>query len=405
MGNSKMSRKILFTASTKSHIENFHLPYLKAFEEMGWEVKAVALPVSKSFFSPKNLSAILSTRKMLLSEGFDVISSHSTLAGIVTRLAVMLAGKSRLSKGINSPGRRMKIFHTAHGYLFHDDNSLKKWAYILPEMLCSRVTDVLMVMNHEDWDIANKYKLGGKNNKIYYINGMGIDISKFEKVRSAPQSVIDEWKKNFGLKENDFAFVYAAEFSKRKNHELLLKGFAKALAVLKEEESEKSSSRHDKIVGLSSTSQTSPASSLKLVLAGDGALLEEMKALAAELGIKDQVIFAGYVRNIPELYTCCQAAVTTSRIEGLPFNLMEAMACGLPVVASDIKGHRELIEHGKNGLLFKSEDLEGLVNCIINLFNGFNCKSDIFITEPNRIKPFSIDVVQPVIMEIYKEQL
>jgi UDP-glucose 4-epimerase len=81
MGNSKMSRKILFTASTKSHIENFHLPYLKAFEEMGWEVKAVALPVSKSFFSPKNLSAILSTRKMLLSEGFDVISSHSTLAG------------------------------------------------------------------------------------------------------------------------------------------------------------------------------------------------------------------------------------------------------------------------------------------------------------------------------------
>ncbi|MDD4122090.1 MAG: glycosyltransferase family 1 protein, partial [Eubacteriales bacterium] len=131
-----MSRKILFTASTKSHIENFHLPYLKAFEDMGWEVKAVALPVSKSFFGFQNICAILSTRRLLLSEGFDVISSQSTLAGIVTRLAVMLAGKSRLSKRINGPGKRVKIFHTAHGYLFHDDNSLKKWAYLLPEMLC-----------------------------------------------------------------------------------------------------------------------------------------------------------------------------------------------------------------------------------------------------------------------------
>ncbi|MDD3200198.1 MAG: glycosyltransferase [Eubacteriales bacterium] len=408
-----MSRKILFTASTKSHIENFHLPYLKAFEDIGWEVKAVALPVSKSFFSFQNICAILSTRRLLLSEGFDVVSSQSTLAGIVTRLAVMLAGKSKLSKRIKNPGKQVKIFHTAHGYLFHDDNSLKKWAYILPEMLCGKVTDVLMVMNHEDLDIAKKYKLGGKSHRIYYIDGMGIDLSKFEAVKTAPQSVIDEWKKSFGLKENDFAFVYAAEFSKRKNHELLLKGFAKALDVIRglEEmdgaaEKIETTDKAETLEKAEAAEKKEPANlsseNLKLVLAGEGALLEDTKSLAAELGIKDQVLFAGYVRNIPELYSCCQAAVTTSRIEGLPFNVMEAMACGLPVVASDIKGHRELIDNGENGLLFESGDLEGLVEQMVKICIDSDFRKRCEVISAEKIKQFSLENVFADIMGVYK---
>jgi glycosyltransferase EpsD len=170
-------------------------------------VKVLVLPVSKSFFSLQNIRAIFSTRNQLLSEGFDVISSQSTLAGIVTRLAVLLTGSAR---------NRMKIFHTAHGYLFHDDNSLKKWAYLLPEMLCGTVTDVLMVMNHEDLAIAKKYRLCGKSNKIYYINGMGIDLSKFQ-----PREATAEQKKSFGIEDGEFVFVYVAEFSRRKNHRSL----------------------------------------------------------------------------------------------------------------------------------------------------------------------------------------
>lgn len=371
--NNPTGRKILFTASTMSHIENFHLPYLKAFEEMGWEVKALVLPVSKSFFSFQNIRAIFSTRKLMKEERFDVISSQSTLAGIVTRLAVMITGKLR---------KDMKVFHTAHGYLFYDDKSLKKWAYLIPEMICGRVTDVLMVMNHEDLAIAKKYNLCRDPEKLYYINGMGIDLDKFQRIKDAPSSTVSEWKKSFGLNENDFAFVYAAEFSKRKNHQLLLKGFAPALDLLKKTE------------GFT-------AGNLKLVLAGDGVLLEETKALVVELGIEGQVIFPGYVRNIPELYACCQAAVTTSRIEGLPFNVMEAMACGLPVIASDIKGHRELIAHGENGLLFESGNLEQLTDRIIEIYQNAPLRMRLLDNSPNRIRPFSIENVKPGIIEIY----
>ncbi|MDD4564582.1 MAG: glycosyltransferase [Eubacteriales bacterium] len=383
-----MSRKILFTASTKSHIENFHLPYLHSFEEMGWEVKALALPVSKSFFSFKNLQVIFSTSRLLLSEGFDVISSQSTLAGIVTRLAVLLARKTRLSKKISSPDKQVKIFHTAHGYLFHDDNTLKKWAYILPEILCGKITDVLMLMNQEDLEIARKYKLGGKRNKIYYIDGMGIDLTRFQQIQTAPPGIINEWKNSFGIKENDFAFVYAAEFSKRKNHELLLKGFAQALAVLKK--SERSGVLPD---------------NMKLVLAGDGVLLDETKALAHDLGISSHVLFPGYVRNIPELYACCQATVTTSRIEGLPFNVMEAMAIGLPVIASDIKGHRELITHGENGLLFELGDQKELTKQIIEIYKNTAIKEKFSITSMDKVKQFSIEKVLPDIMSIYHKNM
>ena len=373
-----MSKKMLFTASTQSHIDNFHLPYLKAFEEMGWDVTPYVLPVSKRFFSVKNLAAINTTRILINKEKFDIISSQSTLAGIVTRLAVLLCEKPLREK--------MKVFHTAHGYLFNDDNSLKKWAYLLPEMICSKVTDVLMVMNHEDLDIARKYKLCKSSDNIHYINGMGIDLSRFQTPQGEPLQCTREQKEAFGISENDFVFVYAAEFSKRKNHEMLLRGFAEAVRQLQQSDQE-SNKR------------------LKLVLAGDGALFEKMKTLASNLGIRDRVVFLGYIKNVHELYPCCDVAVSTSKIEGLPFNIMEAMACGLPVIASDIKGHRELVEHGVNGWLFEIEDQNQLKQ-YLSQAHIHSCP-DIGYGVPilKIIQEFSLEIVLPDIIQIYQPYL
>lgn len=378
---------MLFTASTMSHIENFHRPYINAFEEMGWKVDAVALPVSKSFFSIKNLRAINYTRKLLKEGCYDIVSSQSTLAGIVTRLGVMLAGKSRLSKRCSSPGHQLKVFHTAHGYLFHDDKSLKKWAYLLPEILCSRVTDVLMVMNHEDLEIAKKYRLCKEPANIHYINGMGIDLSRFQTPDGKPLQCTKEQKEAFGIHEDDFVFVYAAEFSKRKNHELLLRGFAEAVKQV-----DAVSSGHE---------SEGKKRKLKLVLAGDGALFEEMKTLAANLGIRGRVVFLGHIKNVHELYPCCDAAISTSKIEGLPFNIMEAMACGLPVVASDIKGHRELVEHGVNGFLFESGNQDRLAALLDRAYGDPALPIQCGTESQQRVQRFSLEQVMPSVVGIY----
>jgi glycosyltransferase EpsD len=343
---------------------------------MGWEVTAIALPVSKRFFSIKNLRAINDTRKILNCEEYDVISSHATLAGIVTRLAVMLLSSDRKN--------RMKVFHTVHGYLFHDNRNPKKWAYLLPEKLCGLLTDVLMVMNHEDLEIAKKYRLCKDSCRIFYIDGMGIDLSRF-----SPGHASSEQRKSFGINENDFTFLYAAEFSVRKNHELLIRGFAEALKKLNEL----------KMNGVLPAGL--PVDRLKLVLAGDGALFNKMNALTAELKISDKIIFLGHMKNMNELYPCCDAAVTTSRIEGLPFNVMEAMACGLPVIASDIKGHRELIVHGKNGLLFKDGEQHHLADYLIEIYKNTALREDFSAACVEKVKAFSIDKTLPMIMEIY----
>jgi len=369
-----MNKKILYTASTEIHLKHFHLPYIEALQNLGWEVQAKPLPVSKSFFSPQNLRAIFSTRGMILQEGFDVISTHTTLASIIVRLSVLLI----------SPRKRPLVFVTVHGYLFYDDRSLKKWVYLLPEMLCGRVTDVLMTMNHEDLAIARKYRLCKELKKIYYINGMGIDLSRIQPVDST-----EAQREVFGIEPDDFVFIYAAEFSKRKNHHLLLKGFTNALGQLQQEAEERGLAKPE----------------IKLILAGNGSLLEEMKGLAKELGISGQVLFPGYITNIQELYACCQAAVTTSKIEGLPFHVMEALYCKLPVIASDIKGHQELISHRENGLLFKSGNETQLADQLIEFFKNNEIRDKCKAMTAEKMKTFSIESVLPTIMKIYRENI
>jgi glycosyltransferase EpsD len=169
----------------------------------------------------------------------------------------------------------------------------------------------------------------------------------------------------------------------------LLNGFANAMHQLESETVEKCSESPE----------------IKLILAGDGSLLEEMKELTEELEIEEQVLFPGYITNIQELYSCCQAAVTTSKIEGLPFHVMEALCCNLPVIASNIKGHQELISHRENGLLFDSEDEAQLADRLIELFRNNELRDKCKAVAAEKMKPFSIESVLPAIMGIYRENI
>ena len=367
----KMAKKILYCASTVSHLLNFHLPYLRAFHEMGYEVWAaadrhasvpyadhvVALPMRKKFLAPGNARAVLEARSLIRKEGFDIVSTHTGLASAVVRAGILLLRK------------RPKVVCTVHGYLFHETDGLKKWLYLFPEKLCARVTDVLMVMNHEDYEVAQKHRLYG--DRLCFVGGMGIDLAKFGPATPGERASA---RKKLGIREDDFVFVYAAEFSKRKNQAFLISAFAEA------------SKNHPR---------------MKLLLAGTGALLESSKELVRQSGAEERIRFLGFVADMRELYAACDVCVSVSLIEGLPFNVMEAMACGLPVLASDIKGHRELV--GK-GMLFPQDDAESLEKRLETVFSqhGTGRASRSRTAPAPDLSRWDIRTVLPQIIGIYQ---
>ena len=146
-----MAQKVLYTASSFSHIMNFHIPYLKWFRDRGYEVhvacggvadkipyadRVLSLPFEKSMLSPKNLRAAKSLRALVKAEGYELISTHTSLAAFFTRLAV---------KGLKG---RPRVVYICHGYLFDDDTGAAKRALLLTaERLTASETDVLMTMN------------------------------------------------------------------------------------------------------------------------------------------------------------------------------------------------------------------------------------------------------------------
>ena len=138
----------------------------------------------------------------------------------------------------------------------------------------------------------------------------------------------------------------------------------------------------------------------RLILAGEGTLLGDCKQLVTALGLQDQIIFLGYVTNMPMLYRIGDVCVSASKIEGLPFNIMEAMYCQLPCIVSDIKGHRDLIVHWQSGLFFKDEMT--LSQLFLQLYNSERMRIQIGQMAKVRVEQFSLDSVYSQIIEIYK---
>lgn len=333
-----MPNQILYVASTVGHLKSFHLPYLERLSQEGWTVHTAGrggdellpgvergfdIPFEKSMFSPKNLAAVWQLRKLLRKENYDVVSVHTSLAAFFTRLAVMLSGR----RG------RTAVINTAHGYLFDDATPQPKRSILLwAEKLTAPATDLLLTMNRQDTEIARKHHLC--RGQVVQIDGMGVEFGRFSPADAGARLAARE---RFGIPREAFVLVYAAEFSKRKNQQALIRAFAKL------------------------------PQGAWLLLAGRGDEQENCKALAQELGAADRVVFAGFVGDVESCYHAADVCLSTSRSEGLPFNLMEAMHCALPVVATDVKGHQDLVEQGKTGVLVPYGDEAGLCTCLTAL--------------------------------------
>lgn len=364
-----MGRKVLFTASTYSHIVNFHLPYLRKFRAEGWTVHAACggepmdipcahdvfhFPLKKSMWSPGNFSAAVALSDQMRRERYDLVCTHTSLAAFFTRLALW---------GLEE---RPTLVNMVHGYLFDGQTPrLKRTVLLAAEQWMAPVTDLVLTMNRWDYKAAVRYQLG---RKVAQIPGVGVDFSRFEGV---PPNARHALRRQLGIPGDAFVLLCAAEFSARKSQSVLIR----ALAELPER--------------------------IVLVLAGDGALREECKRLAQRLGLADRVRFPGHIADMGPWYAMADAAASASRIEGLPFNIMEAMYAGLPVVASDVKGHADLIANGETGLLYPYGDARACAEQIRRLEGSEALRRRLAGNARQSVLRYGLDQVFPILWAEY----
>ena len=364
-----MGGKVLFTASTYSHIVNFHLPYLRKFREEGWTVHAacggrpmsipdvervIELPFEKSMWSPNNFKAALLLRDEIRREGYDLIVTHTSLAAFFTRLALW---------GLEE---RPQVANMVHGYLFDDETPWLKRSLLLgAERWMAGNTDLVLTMNRWDYETAKKNQLG---QKVVLIPGVGVDFSRFDHV---PPDSRERLRKKHGIPADAFVLIYAAEFSVRKSQNIIIRAMKRL------------------------------PNKVWLVLAGEGILREDCQQLVRTLGLEERVLFPGQVRDIPAWYAMADAAVSASRSEGLPFNIMEAMYAGLPVAASDVKGHTDLIEDEVTGLLYPYGDARACAEQIQRLIESERLRQELVQNAKADVERYGLDRVLPVVWEQY----
>lgn len=321
-----MAKKILFTSHT-ANFAKFNLPYIKQLRDQGYivdyasagemEVPGVdhhfEIDFARSPFAFwKHVRAYRQLKKLMKREKYDFVHTHTPVGGVITRLAA----KSLKPRPI--------IFYTTHGLQFYQGASKLDWLLYYPvEKYLARCTDCLVTINNEDYELVKrKFKPG----RVERIHGVGVDLQKFHAV-SAEKKL--ELRQKHGLQPKDFVLMYAAELNKNKDQGFLIENLPK----LKEQ-----------------------IPRIKLLLAGVGKKEAELKRLVKRLGLTEQVKFLGYRQDLAEFYQLADVAVSASRREGLGLNLVEGMATGLPIVARNNRGHREIVVSPHNGSLFETAE-------------------------------------------------
>ena len=368
--------KILFISNIAKRVGSFSVASIEAAKECGmeyyyaanWEaatieqrkededrfgIHLVHIDLARSPYSLKNITAYKQLVKLIKDEGIDYIHCNTPVGGLLGRLA----GKKCKVK---------KVIYQAHGFHFYKGAPLKNWLIYYPiEKWLAHYTDALITINKEDYERAQGFRLRN-NGKVYYVPGVGIDLSQYE----LPENTRELKRKELGLKSTDVALISMGDLIDRKNYPVAIESVAKA---------------------------NNP--SLQYFICGKGPEEEKLKKMAVDLSVREQVHFLGFRTDIKELLKASDIFLFTSKQEGLARSMMEAMASGLPCIASRIRGNTDLID-GKN-CGFLCETLDEYTNAISSLITIDNFE-ELKKSCLERIKEFSMEAVIADLVNIYK---
>lgn len=368
--------RVLCVATYGDFFASFQIDNMRLWQELGCEVHCAADFTDKNYnrftekiddigvikhqvdfvrtpLSLKNVSAYMQIKKILVDDNITILDTHNPVASILSRVVANIVGIK-------------KIMYTVHGFFFYKGASLKKNLLFKPvEFAMARLTDVIVTTNLEDYEAAKLMKV---RKKVYYVPGVGVDIDNITRL-NVDRS---EKRKEFGIPEDSFVISSVGECIKRKNHETAIRAFAKVYTT-----------------------------DMYYIVVGDGELYSYLKKLVKELGVENHVILPGYRKDANEILKISDLYVFPSYQEGLSVALMQAMAAGLPVVASDIRGNVDCIINGIGGITASPTDVDGMGNAIITLKNDSKMRSEFGNFNQIKVTEFSKQKVHEKNIEIF----
>ena len=333
--------RALMTATVPSMIGQFNMNNIKLLQELGYEVDVACSIHDHTVWSEEKISefkkqlenigvniydiefsrgpfqfsnhlrSYKSILRLMNVQEYDLIHTHTPISSLITRVAY------RRSKIYSS----CKMIYTAHGFhFFKGNNPIKNLLFRNIEKIGARYTDVLITINKEDYVAAKQFHLknGGS---IEYVPGVGIDLEKIDSISGMRTQLLQD----LHLPDDSILMLSVGELNDNKNHRLVIE----TLSHL--------------------------PGKYHYLICGVGPLMEQHKTLAETLGVQDRLHMLGYRNDVLSIMKSCDLFVFPSKREGLSVALMEALACGMPCIASNIRGNTDLIGD-MSGILFNSAD-------------------------------------------------
>lgn len=363
------NNRILVVCTTDSMIWNFLVPHIKRLEAEGYVVECACsetgpffedlksvhglvmhrVDFKRSPYSLSNLAAFRQLKRIVRERGIHIIFCHEPVGGAMGRLVGHMTN--------------CKVVYMAHGFHFYKGAPKQSRLYYYIEKFLARYTDILITINQEDYEASLTFKAGKK----YLLPGIGIDTSRFV-YQPEPGYIRSE----LHLGDGDIVLLSVGELIKRKNHETVIEAVA----------------------GLNDPR-------LHYVIAGDGELMDQLREKIRALQAS-RVHLLGYRKDIGKLCNSADIFIMPSFQEGLSVALMEAMACGLPIIASEIRGNVDLLPDERYGILVKPTDVDGYRSAICQLLSDAGLRSRMGRQNMERVKLFDIKAVEDQLLEIIK---
>lgn len=368
-------KKILIVATVSRQFHLFEQANIGALHALGFEVHGAAnfgddavplkdlsvvphpIPIQRSPYSPRNLAAFFMLVSLMKRERFDAVHCHAPMGGVLGRLAAWLTATS-------------PVMYTAHGYHFFRGAPLRNWLLYFPaELLLSSLTDLIITINVEDFE-RTKSRLHAK--RVALIPGIGVTVRDFQSAHASRDSKRIE----LGVPGNSVVFLSIGELSRGKGHETAIRAFA----------------------NLGDTNAL-------LLICGRGKDEPYLRRLISELDLESKVKMLGFRKDIPGVCSASDVFVSASLREGLPVSVIEAMAAGLPIICTDIRGNRDLVTDRENGFLVAAGDAHGLRASMLQLAADRGLRESLGAMAARKAREFDVAIVESLMSRLYGDVL